>query len=81
MLVVVAPVEGAGLDPEDLLSYLVPRLPHYMVPRYVRVVAELPKTPTAKVRKHVLRSDGITDGTYDREEHGFAVARERLAGS
>jgi crotonobetaine/carnitine-CoA ligase len=81
VLVVVAPVEGAALDPEDLLRFLVPRLPHYMVPRYVRVVAELPKTPTAKVRKHLLRSDGVTAGSYDREEHGFAVAREHLTGS
>jgi carnitine-CoA ligase len=81
VLVVVAPVDGAEVDPEELLRYLVPRLPHYMVPRYVRIVAELPKTPTAKVRKHLLRSEGATAGCYDREQHGFQVTRERLTGS
>jgi acyl-CoA synthetase (AMP-forming)/AMP-acid ligase II len=74
VMVVVAPVDGAELDPEDLLRYLLPRLPHYMVPRYVRTVAALPKTPTAKVQKHLLRSDGVTAGTYDREQHDFIVA-------
>jgi carnitine-CoA ligase len=81
VLVVVAPVDGAGVDPEALLRFLLPLLPHYMVPRYIRTVPELPKTPTAKVRKHLLRTDGVTPDTYDREQHDFAVHRERLTGS
>jgi crotonobetaine/carnitine-CoA ligase len=81
VLVVVAPVAGGEVDPEELLRFLLPLLPHYMVPRYVRTVAELPKTPTAKVQKHLLRADAVTADTYDREEHGFAVRRERLARS
>jgi carnitine-CoA ligase len=81
VLVVVAPVEGAEVDPEELLRFLVPLLPHYMVPRYVRTVPELPKTPTAKVQKHLLRADAVTADTYDRDEHGFTVHRERLTRS
>jgi crotonobetaine/carnitine-CoA ligase len=81
VLIVVAPVAGGEVDPEELLRFLLPLLPHYMVPRYVRTVAELPKTPTAKVQKHLLRADAVTADTYDREEHGFAVRRERLARS
>jgi crotonobetaine/carnitine-CoA ligase len=38
-----------------------------MVPRYVEVLAELPRTPTEKVRKEVLRGAGLTAGTWDRE--------------
>jgi carnitine-CoA ligase len=81
VLVVVAPVEGAELDPEELLRFLLPLLPYYMVPRYVRIVPELPRTPTAKVRKHLLRAEGVTTDCYDRERHQFAVTRERLTGS
>jgi crotonobetaine/carnitine-CoA ligase len=81
VLIVVAPVDGAELDPGELLRFLVPRLPHYMVPRYVRIVPELPKTPTAKIQKHLLRSAGVTHDSYDRESHGVVVARERLTGS
>ena len=81
VLVAVAPVEGVEVDPEELLRFLVPLLPHYMVPRYVRTVPELPKTPTAKVQKHLLREAAVTADTYDREAHGFIVRRERLARS
>jgi crotonobetaine/carnitine-CoA ligase len=79
VLVVVAPVEGFEVDAEELLRFLIPLLPHYMVPRYVRSVAELPKTPTAKIQKHLLRADGVTGDTYDREKHDFVVERERLS--
>jgi crotonobetaine/carnitine-CoA ligase len=37
-----------------------------MVPRYLDFVDELPKTPTAKIRKIDLRARGITDTTWDR---------------
>ena len=49
-----------------------------MLPRFVRVTAELPKTPTHKVEKHRLRADGLTPDTWDREAAGVTVRRERL---
>jgi crotonobetaine/carnitine-CoA ligase len=48
-----------------------------MVPRYVRHVAVLPKTPTTKVEKHVLRAEGVTAETWDREKAGISVRREK----
>ena len=30
-------------------------MPYFMVPRYLELADELPKTPTQKVHKHVLR--------------------------
>jgi crotonobetaine/carnitine-CoA ligase len=79
VLAVVAPVEGHAVDPAELLGFLVPRMPHFMVPRYVRVLPELPKTPTQKVQKNLLRADGVTPDTWDREAAGIRVRRERLA--
>jgi crotonobetaine/carnitine-CoA ligase len=79
VLAVVAPVEGRQVDPVALLDYLRPRMAHYMIPRYVRVLPELPKTPTQKVQKHLLRADGVTSDTWDRERAGVVVRRERIA--
>ena len=63
--------DGARLDPEDLIRFLMPRMAHFMVPRYVRVVDELPKTPTQKVQKHLLRTEGVTADTRDRAAAGI----------
>ena len=60
VMVVIAPVAEQRIDPEALFDFLVPRMAHFMLPRYIRVVDELPKTPTAKVQKHLLREDGVT---------------------
>jgi crotonobetaine/carnitine-CoA ligase len=40
-------------------------LARFAVPRYVRLVEELPKTPTGKIRKVVLRREGVTPDTVD----------------
>ncbi|SEG25454.1 crotonobetaine/carnitine-CoA ligase [Thermomonospora echinospora] len=78
VLAVVAPVEGATIDPAELLRFLIPRMAHFMVPRYVRVVDALPHTPTNKVEKHRLRSEGVTVDTADRERLGVVVRRDRI---
>ena len=58
---------GCAVEPADLLEFLKARLPAYMVPRYIEIIEdELPKTPTGKVQKVVLRATG-TKGAWDRE--------------
>ena len=79
VLVAVVPRPGASVDPEALVRYLIPRMPHFMVPRYVRVVDALPKTPTQKVQKHALRDEGIAPGAWDREAAGLHLKRSRLS--
>jgi crotonobetaine/carnitine-CoA ligase len=79
VLAVVAPVEGRSIDSAALLDWLRPRLAHFMIPRYIRVLAELPKTPTQKIQKHMLRADGAVAGTWDREAAGLKIRREKLA--
>jgi crotonobetaine/carnitine-CoA ligase len=78
VLVVLAAADGASIDPEDIIRYLLPRMARHMVPRYIRVIDELPKTPTAKVEKHVLRAQGLTADTWDRERAGIALRRETI---
>jgi crotonobetaine/carnitine-CoA ligase len=42
------------------------RIPSFAVPRYLRLVDELPKTPSQRVQKAKLREIGVTDDTFDR---------------
>lgn len=76
VMVVLAPVAGEKINPADILEYLEPRLAYFMLPRYVRIVGELPKTPTEKVQKHSLREQGVTPDTWDSKEAGFEARRE-----
>ena len=60
-------------------TFLAERLPYFMVPRFIRVVPELPKTPTQKVQKAELRRDGVTADSWDREvDRTVVIKRERL---
>ena len=69
--VVVRP--GEVLAPVDLVAFCAERMARHMLPRYVDLVPELPRTPTEKVEKAVLRSRGITPSAWDREAAGSAV--------
>jgi carnitine-CoA ligase len=67
---------GETFDAQAFCSELVPLMPRFALPRYVRVMEELPKTPSQRVRKHELREHGITDDTIDREALGVVPARD-----
>ena len=66
-------VADEPLDFVALTEHLVRHLPHYMVPRYIEAISALPRTPTNKVRKQVLRDLGTTDSTWDRHAAGVSV--------
>lgn len=65
--VVIVASPGVQLKPEAVIEWARGRLPRFAVPRYVEFVAELPKTPTNKVQKHVLRERGLNVHTWDGE--------------
>lgn len=65
---------SAPLDECDLVDYLAERLPRYMVPRFVEIVEELPRTPTGKIRKAGLREDPMTPATWDRLSRSVPAA-------
>lgn len=69
---------SAGVRPEEVLRALYARLPYFMVPRYIDIVAELPKTHTMKVQKNVLRARGMTDTVWDCEAAGYRITRHAL---
>ncbi len=67
--------QGQKLDPEELVMFLEPRMPYFMVPRFIEFVNELPKTPTEKVRKQALREVGINDNTWDMVKAGIKLKK------
>jgi crotonobetaine/carnitine-CoA ligase len=78
VMAIVAPAPGQTVDPAALIDFLRERMAYFMIPRYVRILPELPKTPSAKVLKADLRRQGITPDTWDRERAGIVIRRDRI---
>lgn len=51
----VVPKKDADLNSKDILEHCKSSIANYKVPRYVRIVEELPRTASGKVQKYVLR--------------------------
>ncbi len=58
---------GQKLSAQELVTHCNERMAYFMVPRFIRFMDSLPKTPTERVQKYLLREQGVTDDTYDRE--------------
>jgi crotonobetaine/carnitine-CoA ligase len=74
-IMIVCIAEGEAPDPVAYTHWMAERMPYFMVPRYIRFVEALPKTPTERVQKVKLREEGITPDTFDREAAGITVKR------
>ena len=74
-IMIVCIPEGDAPDPVELTHWLAREMPYFMVPRYIRFVSELPKTPTERVQKNKLRDEGITPDTFDRDAAGIKISR------
>jgi crotonobetaine/carnitine-CoA ligase len=63
----------SALTPSDIDAYLTGELPRFMVPRFIRIEADLPKTATTRIRRVALRESGRA-GAWDararRGHHG-----------
>jgi crotonobetaine/carnitine-CoA ligase len=57
--------DGEQLSAEELLAHCRETLPRFAVPRYIRFVDSLPRTPTQKVAKYRLRAEGITADAHE----------------
>lgn len=66
--------EGDAVDVRALHAHLRSVLPAFMVPRFIRLTDELPKTPTTRVRRHLLRERG-REGAWDSRAAGAASDR------
>lgn len=54
VLAIVEPRAGERIDPDELIAFVRRDLAHYKCPRRIELVAQLPREPQGKVRKHEL---------------------------
>jgi crotonobetaine/carnitine-CoA ligase len=71
----VTPRLGATVKPEDVIYWCAEHLAYFKVPRYLEIRDELPRTPSLRVRKDVLRQerDDLIAGCFDREAAGIRL--------
>jgi acyl-CoA synthetase (AMP-forming)/AMP-acid ligase II len=67
LLVVLERAPGSRADGPAVHAWCRDKLPRHAVPRYVRVVNDLPRTPNGKVRKAALAEAGVDRFTWDAE--------------
>ncbi len=67
--------EGASLTEEALCRWSIDQLPYYAVPRYFEFREELPMSQTGRATKNLLRDEGVTPATWDREAAGVKFER------
>jgi crotonobetaine/carnitine-CoA ligase len=68
VMIWVRPKPDMAIDLKDLICHCADHMAYFMVPRYVDVVDDIPKTETLRIRKAGLKAQGITDRTWDREK-------------
>ena len=63
-------ITKADLSPQKIIDYCTTNLASFKVPRYIEYRSELPKTPSDKVAKHVLKAEksDLRAGSWDRVE-------------
>lgn len=69
--------EGASISAEELTEFMAEHVPVFAVPRFVEFLDELPKTPSLKVQKAVLRSRGRGRETWDRSSSSVGSTGNR----
>ena len=69
--------EGSLCSELDLIDHCAANMPYYMVPRYLEFRAEMPRTMTQKIQKHILREEAILskDRLWDREKSNYVLKR------
>jgi crotonobetaine/carnitine-CoA ligase len=75
VMIAVVAKPGHTVTPESVLDWCQGKMAHFAVPRYVRFMDALPKNHAERVQKFELRGEGVTADTWDREAHGYTVAR------
>ncbi|MET4087902.1 MULTISPECIES: ATP-dependent acyl-CoA ligase [Bradyrhizobium] len=66
---------GQSLEPVDIVRHCEGQIAYFAIPRYVRILGQMPLTENGKIKKGVLREAGITTDTWDREAAGVKVRR------
>ena len=71
----VVPRPGGVVTPEEVVYWCSEHLAYFKVPRYVEMRDDLPRTPSLRVRKDLLRREreDLIAGCFDREAAGIRL--------
>jgi crotonobetaine/carnitine-CoA ligase len=68
VMIWVKPREGVELDLQELIHHCADNMAYFMVPSYIDVVDDIPRTGTFRVQKTSMKKQGVTDRTWHREK-------------
>jgi crotonobetaine/carnitine-CoA ligase len=71
----VVPKPGASIEPKEFFEWCNKEMAYFMVPRYLVIRKELPKTATLRVEKYKLREEGVPPEAFDRVKLGIKLRR------
>ena len=74
VLIVAQP--GRTPDPQELCEFVSRDLPRFMVPRFVEIVATLPRTASHRVEKDKVRARGLSAAAWDAVAAGWKPVAE-----
>jgi carnitine-CoA ligase len=69
---------GTRFDSRGFYEWAAEQLPHYMVPRYVQIVDQIPRSHSGKIEKYKLRASGPTPETWDAMAAGVRASRHGI---
>ena len=77
--VFVVPQPHTDINHEEIVYWCANRLAHFKVPRFVVFRDDLPRTPTMRIRKDVLRKESSGDNSeiFDRDLSGIQLKQSR----
>ncbi|MBW1984742.1 MAG: AMP-binding protein [Deltaproteobacteria bacterium] len=68
VMVWLKPTAGANLDLKKLINHCVENMAFFMVPRFIDIVDDIPRTGTLRAQKTGMKKQGVTGKTWDREK-------------
>lgn len=67
--------QGQSLEPADIIRHCEGKIAYFAIPRYVRIMSDMPLTENGKIRKGVPQQAGVTVQTWDRKVAGIQIRR------
>lgn len=64
-----------SIDFAKLIEHCQKNLAYFAIPRYFRIVRQMPLTENGKIQKYKLRAEGVTADTWDREQSDIVLRR------
>jgi crotonobetaine/carnitine-CoA ligase len=69
--------EGEDLSAQEVIDWCMERLADFKVPRYLEFRKDLPRTPSQRIAKYLLKGESAIEGAQDMGRYIEKIAQER----